>query len=158
MAVQRRYAMTSLGLGAAALGHGLLTWPVDRTLALFVGGAAIVFAAEVAGQQWGLVEHELVPQVLDVPVLVLLAWPATVYVTLRLALFVVPLGLGAALLAALVATLSDVVMEHQGLADGAWRYPRHPWSTARFRGVPYWNFGAWLGLSFLTALLPALVA
>ena len=152
--LHRRYVRPILLLGALALGHGLLTWPADRTLALFVGGAAIAFVAEVVGVQLGLIEHRLEPQVLGVPVIVLLGWPATVYVTLRLALVALPLGVGAALLAAVLATLQDVVLDPRGVEDGAWRYPRVPVSVERYRDVPYWNFAAWFVISFVTALLP----
>ena len=154
--LQRRYAWPILGLGAVTLAHGLLTWPADRTLALFVGGAAIAFAAEVVGVQLGLLEHRLEPQVLGVPVPVLLAWPATVYVALRLSLLVLPVGVWAALLAAALATLQDVYLDPRGVEDGAWRYPRVPVSADRYRDVPYWNFAAWFAVSFVTALLPAL--
>lgn len=155
MDVQRRYGRPILLVVVAALGHGLLTWPVGRTLALFVGGAAIAFAAEVVGVQWGLVEHRLEPQVLGVPLVVIGAWPATAYVALRVALLVVPLGVGAAVLAAVIATLADVVLDPKGVEDRAWRYPRVPVSSSRYQDVPYWNFGAWLVITFLTALLPA---
>lgn len=155
MDIQRRYGRTILLVAVAALGHGLLTWPVGRTLALFVGGAAIAFAAEVVGVQWGLVEHHLEPKVLGVPVLVIVAWPATVYIALRVALLVVPLGVGAAALSAVLATLTDIFLDPKGVEDRAWRYPRVPLSSARYKDVPYWNFGAWLVITFLTALLPA---
>lgn len=147
-----------VGLGVATLAHALLTWPAERAMALFVGGAAIAFAVEVVGVQLGLLEHRLEPQVLGVPAVVLLGWPATVYVALRLALIALPLGQGAALLAAALATLQDVVLDPRGVADEAWRYPRVPLSTRRYRDVPYWNFAAWFAVSFLTALLPTLTS
>lgn len=156
MDLQRQYGRPIVALVVVALGHGLLTWPADRALALFVGGAAIAFAAEVVAVQSGLLEHRLEPQVLGVPVLVIAAWPATVYVALRVATLLVPLGVGAAALAAVLATLQDVVLDPRGVEDGAWRYPRVPVSAARYRDVPYWNFGAWLVISFLTALLATL--
>ncbi len=158
MDVQRRYGRPILALGAVALGHAVVTWPTQRALALFVGGAAIAFAAEVVAVQSGLVEHRLEPKLLGVPALVVLAWPATVYVALRVALLVVPLGVAAAAIAAALATLQDVVLDPRGVEDGAWRYPRVPASTARYRDVPYWNFAAWPVIVFLTAMLPTLVA
>ena len=155
MDLQRRYAAPTLMMGAAALAHALATWPAQRALAVFVGGAAIAFAAEVVAVHLGLLEHHLEPQVIGVPVIVLLGWPTTIYVALRLALFVVPLGLGAAVLAAVLATLSDLVLDPRGVEDRAWRYPRVPVSVNRYRDVPYWNFAAWLVISFLTAMLAA---
>lgn len=158
MDIQRRYTWAVLGLGVVTLAHALLTWPPQRALALFVGGAAIAFAAEVVGVYLGLLEHRLAPQVLGVPIVVAIAWPAVVYVALRLALLVVPLGLAAALLTAVLATLQDIVLDPRGVQDRAWRYPRVPVSVRRYRDVPYWNFVAWFVISFLTALLPAVVA
>lgn len=156
MDVQRRYGGVILALGAVTVAHALATWPAQRALALFVGGAAIAFAAEVVAVQSGLLEHRLEPRLLGVPVLVLLAWPATVYVALRVALLVLPLGVGAAALAAVLATGYDVVADPRGVEQGAWRYPRSPFSTARYRDVPYWNFAAWLAITFLTAMLATL--
>lgn len=156
--LQRRYAWPIVGLGTVSLAHALLTWPPQRALALFVGGAAIAFAAEVVGVYLGLVEHHLEPRVLGVPALVLLGWPATVYVALRLALLAVPLGVVAAVLAAGLATAWDLYVDPIGVRDRAWRYPRVPISARRYRDVPYWNVAAWLVISFLTALLPAVVA
>jgi uncharacterized membrane protein len=146
-----------VALGVVALAHALLTWPPQRALALFVGGAAVAFAAEVVGVHLGLLEHHLEPQVLGVPVVVALGWPATVYVALRLSLLVLPLGIGAALLAAGLATLQDVVLDPRGVEDRAWRYPRVPVSSHRYEDVPYWNFAAWFVISFVTASLPAIV-
>ena len=156
MDIQQRYGRAIVALGVVAVAHALWTWPAERALAVFVGGAAIAFAAEVAVGQAGLLEHRLEPQVLGVPVLVLLAWPATVYVCLRLALVVLPLGVGAAVLTAVLATAYDVVADPRGVEDGAWRYPRVPLSARRYRDVPYWNFAGWLVVSFLTALLATL--
>lgn len=158
MDIQRRYAWPIVGLGVVTLAHALLTWPPQRALALFVGGAAIAFAAEVVAVHLGLLEHQLEPQLLGVPVVVLIAWPATVYVALRLSLLVLPLGVGSAALAAALATLQDIYLDPRGVEDRAWRYPRVPVSVRRYRDVPYWNFAAWLIISFLTALLPAVVA
>jgi len=155
MDVQGRYGRNLLLLGVLAFAHALLTWPVQRALALFVGGAAIAFAAEVAVGQAGLVEHRLEPQVLGVPAVVVLAWPATVYVALRLVATVVPLGLGAAVLTAVLATLVDAWADPRGVADRVWRYPRVPVSRRRYRDVPYWNFAGWLVVAFLIAALAA---
>ena len=157
MDVQRRYGRPILALGAVALVHGLATWPLQRALALFVGGAAVAFVAELVVVQWGLLEHELEPQVLGVPYLVVLAWPATIYVALRVALLVAPAGAAAALLAAALATLADVALDPRGVDDGAWRYPRAPVSVNRYRGVPYWNFAGWFAVTFVTAMLPSVV-
>lgn len=158
MDVERRYTWGILGVGAIALAHAAWTWSPERAAALFVGGAAIAFIGEVVVVQLGLVEHTLEPRVVRVPVLVLLAWPATVYVALRLALLIVPLGVGAAALAAVLATAYDVVADPRGVEAGVWRYPRHPLSAGRYRGVPYWNFAGWFAISFLTALLATVVA
>jgi putative membrane protein len=137
------------------LGHALLTWRPASTAALFVGGGLLAFGAELVGVHTGLLEHELRPQIAGVPVSVILVWPAVVYATYRLALLAVPAGIPAATLAAVLATALDVLTDPNGVREGVWRYPEHPLSTPRFRGVPWWNFMAWFLLVFLTALVAA---
>lgn len=153
----RRYQWTNAVLFAVALGHAALTWPPERTVALFVGGAAIAFGAELVGVRAGLLEHSLRPRVGGVPVTVVLVWPAVVYVCYRLALLVVPGGLPAAALAATVGAVSDLLTDPNGVREGIWRYPEHPLSEPRLWGVPWWNFAAWFVLVFVTALVPVLV-
>lgn len=153
----RRFQLTNGLLFAAALAHALWTWPLRATAALFAGGAALAFGLEAAGIAAGLLRHEARPRVAGVPVSVPLAWPAIVYVTYRVALLVVPAGVPAAALAALLATAADAATDPVMLRRGLWSYPPSRLSSLRFRGVPWWNFLAWLGLVFLTALLPAVV-
>jgi len=93
------------------------------------------------------------PQVLGVPLVVLLAWPATVYVFFRVAGLLVPGGAQAAALAAVAATLLDVVQDPVGVRRGLWSYPESAVSWPRFRGVPWWNFVAWLVVVFVTSML-----
>lgn len=149
-----RYLIGNVVLFAVALAHAALTWPPRAVLALFVGGAAVAGVAEVAVISLGLLEHELTPQVAGVPLVILLAWPAVVYLSLRVALLVAAPGVAAAALAAVVATATDVVTDPHGVESGVWRYPDAPVSTPRYRGVPWWNFAGWLAVVFLTALLP----
>jgi putative membrane protein len=94
------------------------------------------------------------PQVLDVPLVAPLAWPALVYLADRGALLVLPAGVEAAAGAAVLATLPDVATGVDALAEGVWEVPEHPVSGLQWRGVPLWNFAAWLGVVFLTAMLP----
>jgi putative membrane protein len=99
----------------------------------------------------------LKPQLLGVPVTVVVAWPAIVYLAYRVALLVAPAGLEAAALAAVLATALDVPTDPHGVREGVWRYPESAVSEPRFYGVPWWNFLGWLVIVFATAMLPALV-
>jgi putative membrane protein len=139
-----------------ALAHALWTWDLRATLALFLCGMAVAFALETLGVGLGLLRHNFEPQVAGVPVTVVLAWPGVVYVAYRLALVVTPAGVPAAALAAVVATLWDAVTDPGMVERGAWTYPESPVSDPRFRGVPWWNFVAWLAVVFVTALAPTL--
>jgi putative membrane protein len=153
---ERRYQATNVALFAVALAHALLTWPPRSTVALFAGGVLLALAAELLGVHLGLVEHALRWQLGGVPVSVLLAWPAVVYIASRVALLLAPAGAPAAAVAAVLATAFDVLTDPNGVDEGVWRYPETAVSEPRFRGVPWWNFLAWLLVVFLTALLPTL--
>lgn len=154
---RRRYQLSNLLLFALTIGHALLTWPLRETAALYAGGIMIAFAGEVAVVRGGLLEHELRPQLAGVPVSVLLAWPAVVYVFYRIALLVVPARVQAAAVAAVLATAMDLLADPNGVREGVWRYPERPLSEPRFRGVPWWNFAGWLVVVFLTAIVPVMV-
>lgn len=155
---RRRFVVGSLAFAIVALVHALLTWPLRSTLALFLGGVAIAFLAEAAGVRLGLLRHAIQPQVAGVPVVVVLAWPATAYVFYRGAVLLVPPGLPAALVAAGAAMVFDLLTDHIGVEQGYWAYPTSPVPGPRIRGVPWWNFVAWFILVFVTAMLPALVS
>jgi putative membrane protein len=152
-----RYQITNVVLFVVTVAHGLFTWPPRAVVALFVGGAAIAAVGELIVVRTGLVDHELPRQVAGVPLTILLAWPSVVYVSLQIALLAVPLGIEAAVLAAVVGTAGDVMTDPQGVREGVWDYPESPISSPRFRGVPWWNFAGWLVIVFLTAMLPVLV-
>lgn len=153
----RRYQFTNIALFAVATAHALLTWSLRATVALFAGGAAIAFAAELVGVQSGLLDHDLQPQLAGVPLSILFAWPSVVYICYRIALLVVAGGIPAAAIAAVLATVLDVFTDPNGVREGVWHYPEHRISEPRFRGVPWWNFAAWLVIVFLTALLPTVI-
>lgn len=154
MDYEQRFQLTTLVLVAIALVHAVVTWPLADVAVLFLGGATLAFVGEVATVRAGLLEHRLRPQVLGVPLVVLLAWPATVYVFYRLALLAVPPGVPAAVLAAVLATLSDVLQDPMLADRGLWDYPESAISELRYRGVPWWNFAGWLVIVFATAMLP----
>lgn len=152
--VARRYVGGQVALFVLALGHALLTWPPLDVLALFLGGVVVALALEVPAIRAGLLRHNLRPEVVGVPVSVLLAWPAVVYVSVRAAGLIVDGPVATAALAAVVATLFDAVADPPAAAEGAWEYPDTAVSEPRFRGVPWWNFAGWLLVVFLTAMLP----
>ena len=157
MDAKRQFVVGTLSFSTVALAHALWTWPLRSTLVLFVGGAAIAFVGEVNVIRQGLLRHHVEPQVRGVPLVVLAAWPATVYVFYRAAALVVTAGVQAAALAAVVATLFDVFQDPVGVERGLWTYPAARLSEPRWRGVPWWNFAGWLVIVFVTAMLPALV-
>lgn len=150
----QRHQVTNVVLFVLTLSHALLTWPLRATAALFLGGIAIAFALEVIGIRIGLFRHNFQPQIAAVPVTILLAWPAIIYLTHRVALLVTAAPLPAAALTAVIATVADALTEPIMIDKGAWEYPERPISRPRLYGVPWWNFVAWLGIVFVTALLP----
>lgn len=150
----RRYTLSNVAVFVVGLGHALLTWPLGDVAALFGVGATVVFVLEALGIAAGLHRHQMTPQVLGVPLVVVGAWPAIVYVTYRFALLAQPAGVQAAAGAALLATLIDAFTEVDALAVGVWSYPEHPLSRLRFAGVPWWNVAAWLAIVFVTAMAP----
>ncbi|MFB6310129.1 MAG: carotenoid biosynthesis protein [Salinirussus sp.] len=152
-----RYDVGNLVVTAAAFGHALSTWPALATGVLFLAGMALAFLAEAAVVRLGLLRHEIQPQVFGVPISVVLVWPAIVYVCLRIALLLGPSGLGAALLAAVMGVVANVIMDPLGVAEGVWAYPEHPVSRPRFRGVPWWSFAGWLVIVTITAMVPLTV-
>ena len=149
--------MVATGVAALALVHAVGTWTPRRTAALFVGGAAIAFVAEAVVVRLGVLRHHTGPRLAGVPVAVVLAWPATVYVFYRAASLVVPPGVPAAGLAAVAATAVDVVADPVGVEAGHWSYPEAAVSRPRLRGVPWWNVVGWLAIVFATAMLPVLL-
>ncbi|MFB6308348.1 MAG: carotenoid biosynthesis protein [Haloarculaceae archaeon] len=153
----RRYQVTNIALFLVAVLHAFLTWNRRSALVLFLGGIAITFGLEAVGIAAGLLEHELRPQILGVPVSVVLVWPSIVYGAYRIALLVAPSGVEAALVAAVLATGLDVLTDPNGVRDGVWRYPETAIPGPRFRGVPWWNFVGWLVIVFATAMLPTVV-
>lgn len=153
----RRYAAGNLLLFAGALGHALLTRSLPAVLALFAGGALLAFLAEAAAVRSGLLCHRLHPKLAGVPLPIPLAWPGVTYVSYLAALLVVPSGVAAAALAALLATAADLLADPVAVREGVWVYPRSRLSEPRFRGVPWWNFLGWIALVFTVAMLPASV-
>lgn len=154
---RRRNRLVTLALCGLAPAHALFTWPLVTVVALFGGGVLVAAPLEMTGVRAGLLEHRLRPQVADVPLAVVAAWPTVVYVSYRVALLVAPSPVAAAVLAAAIATLWDAVVDPVMVRRGAWTYPPSPVSRPRFRGVPWWNFVAWPCVVFVTAMLPTLV-
>ena len=149
MADRRIFAGTVVAIGSVAFAHAAVTWPPYATIAFFGGGAILAFVAEAVVINRGWLEHHIGPKLLGVPLYVLFGWTGTVYIAFRVALLVTD-GWIAVLIAGVLATSYDILIDHRGVADGHWTYtddlpgPRH-------RGVPWWNFAGWLGISCLTA-------
>ena len=147
----RVFAASTVGLGALALAHALLTWPPAATLALFLGGALVAFVAEAAVVGLGFLEHHIGPKLLGVPIYILFGWTGAIYVTFRIALILTD-GWQAVLLAAAIATTYDLLTDHQGVDDGHWTYTDSI-PGPRLRAVPWWNFVGWFVISAITASL-----
>ena len=151
MSDERRFVWSTVGVGLLALAHALVTCPFPRTVALFAGGAALAFVAEVVGINLGLLDHHVGPKVLGAPLYVLFGWTGTIYVALRIALLATS-GVPAILVAAALTTTYGILVDHRGVEEGLWTYtddlpgPRH-------RGVPWWNYAGWFLLTTLTSTL-----
>ncbi|WP_054584448.1 carotenoid biosynthesis protein [Halolamina pelagica] len=116
----------------------------------------VAFAAEAPAIRAGLFSHYLRPQLVGVPVSILLAWPAVVYLAVRAASLIVDGPLAVAGTAAVLATLADAIVEPRAVAAGAWAYAKMI-PGPRLYGVPWWNAAGWLVVVFVTALLPTAV-
>lgn len=149
MVDQRVFAGTIVVIGVAALAHAVLTWPVFATIAFFGGGALLAFVAEAVVINRGWLEHHIGPKLLHVPVYVLFGWTGTVYLAYRVALLVTE-GWIAVVVAGVLATSYDILVDHRGVSDGHWTYT-DDLAGPRYRGVPWWNFAGWLVISCLTA-------
>jgi hypothetical protein len=145
----QEFRATVLAVGAVALGHALVTWPLAATGALFGGGAAVAFAAEAVVIRLGWLDHHVGPKLLGVPLYVLAGWTGTVYLAYRAALLATD-GWPAVAAAAALATTYDLLTDHRGVADGHWTY-NTTLGGPEFRGVPWWNYAGWLAVSATTA-------
>ncbi|MFB6121701.1 MAG: carotenoid biosynthesis protein [Halobacteriaceae archaeon] len=144
-----RVVGTTLVFGLAALAHAALTWPLAATLALFGGGAAVAFVAELGAVQRGWLVHHVGPKVAGVPLYALLGWTSTVYGALRVALLVTD-GWAAVAGASALATTADALTDHRGVAAGWWTYT-DALPGPDVLGVPWWNAVGWAVVSGLTA-------
>lgn len=149
MVSKRNFAATTIAVGVIALTHAVITWPLSAMLALFGGGVVVAFVAEAVVINLGWLEHTIGPKVVGVPLYILFGWPGTIYAAFRVALLGTD-GWVAVAVAAVLATTYDVLTDHQGVADGHWRYT-DDLSGPRYRGVPWWNYCGWFLISSLTA-------
>ena len=149
MADRRSFAGTVVAIGIVAVVHALVTWPLFATIAFFCGGVIVAFVAEAVAINRGWLEHHIGPKLVGVPVYILFGWTGTVYVAFRVALLVTD-GWGAVVMAGVLATGYDILIDHRQVEDGHWTYTDDHYGP-RFRGVPWWNFAAWLVISWLTA-------
>lgn len=154
MAGFRAFVTSTVVLGIVALVHAMLTWPIDATIALFVGGATVAFVAEAIVIHLGWVDHAIGPKAIGVPIYVLFGWTATIYFAFRVALLVTA-GWVAVLLAAGLATGYDILVDYRGVEDGHWTYTDEL-PGPRFREVPWWNFVGWFMISGVTAGIASL--
>ena len=145
----RVFAASTVALGLVALAHAAFTWSPYATIALFGGGALVAFVAEAVVIHRGWLAHHIGPKLVGVPLYVLFGWTGVIYVCVRLSLFVAD-GWPVVVLAGILATTYDVLVDHRGVADGHWTYTDEL-PGPRVRGVPWWNFAGWFVISCLTA-------
>jgi putative membrane protein len=142
-----------------ALVHRGLAWALGMFVLSAGGGLAVEAVGVRTGVPFGDYSYSatLGPQVLDVPVVVPLAWTMMAYPVLlaarRLTRHWVPV-VGAFGLAAW-----DVFLDPQMVADGRWTWADPTPSLPGVPGVPLTNYAGWLAAGFvlmllLTALLP----
>jgi uncharacterized membrane protein len=122
---------------------------VAATAAFFGGGALVSFLAEAVVIRLGWLEHHVGPKALGVPLYVLFGWTGSVYVAFRVALLVTT-GWTAVVVAAVLATAYDLLVDPRGVEDGHWTYT-DDLPGPRRRDVPWWNFTGWLAVSATTA-------
>lgn len=146
-----RMVATTGVLGAGAVGHALLTWPIDAVVVLFGLGALLAFVGEAIVINRGWLVHHIGPRLLGVPVYALIGWVATIYVGIRIAL-VVTTGWPAVALAATLTTGYDLLTDHYGVQAGFWTYTDTS-PGPRYRGVPWWNYAGWFGLTAVMAVI-----
>ncbi|MDY6819069.1 MAG: carotenoid biosynthesis protein [Halobacteriales archaeon] len=151
MPSNRVFALTASVLGVIALTHAVLTWPPNAVVAFFVGGGFVAVVAEAIAINLGWLDHHIGPQVIGVPVYLPLAWTGFVYIAFRLALLV-STGWPAVVLTAAIATTYDLLTDHRGVAEGHWSYTDDLPGPHR-RGVPWWSFAGWFGISSATAAI-----
>lgn len=141
MARERIFIASTVLIGALSLIHALVTWPSGATIALFAAGGLVAFLGEAIAIRAGFVEHYLGRSVWNVPLYVLGGWVGVTYVAFRVALLITD-GIVAVLVAASLATIYDVTVDHTGVERGYWSYPADP-PGPRHRGVPWWNYAGW---------------
>lgn len=149
MVSNRAFATSTVLLGIVTFAHAVATWPPSATGALFGGGVLVAFIAEFIAVNLGWLDHHIGPRIAGVPLYLLFGWPGTIYVAFRIALLATD-GWVAVGVAAVIATIYDFLTDHQGVQDGHWTYT-DDLPGPRYRGVPWWNFGGWFVISFVTA-------
>jgi len=149
MVSKRVFAATTIAVGGVTFAHAVVTWPLTATLALFGGGALVAFIAEAVAINLGWLAHNIGPKAVGVPLYLLVGWPGTIYVAVRIALLIAD-GWAAVAVAAILATTYDLVTDHVGVEDGHWTYT-DDLPGPRYRNVPWWNYVGWLLISCLTA-------
>ena len=145
------FAIAAAGVGVITLIHAIIVWPIHAVVVFFVGGAFIAFTFEWIAIRSGVLDHHTGPYIDGVPIYLLAAWPGTIYIAFQISLLFTE-SWAVIVLSALIATFYDIATDHYGIEAGNWTYSNSiPGPT--FRGVPWWNFGAWFVISALTVLI-----
>ena len=145
-------------MGGFSLTHAMYTLGVRNAAVFFILSTVISFAFESLGVATGAIfgpyhyADKLGPQLLNVPVLVPIAWFMVIYPSYAMANYIITgdtryrpeAGLarqvGLALLSGILMTAWDLVLDPQMVGEGYWT-----WHTeGAYFGIPVQNFVGWL--------------
>ncbi|MCJ7736669.1 MAG: carotenoid biosynthesis protein [Anaerolineae bacterium] len=145
-------------MGGFSLAHAMYTLGIRNAAVFFILSTVISFAFESVGVATGTIfgpyhyADKLGPQLLNVPVLVPIAWFMVIYPSYAMANYIITgdtryrpeTGLarqvGLALLSAILMTAWDLVLDPQMVGEGYWT-----WHTeSAYFGIPVQNFVGWL--------------
>ena len=145
-------------MGGFSLTHAIYTLGIRNAAVFFILSTIISFTFESLGVATGAIfgpyhyADKLGPQLLNVPVLVPIAWFMVIYPSYALANYIVtgspryrpetrvPRQVGLALLSAMLMTAWDLVLDPQMVEEGYWT-----WHTeGAYFGIPVQNFIGWL--------------
>ena len=145
------------GLGAVGvLAHATLTASPRFAVGFAIIAVGLAFPAESLVVRTGRLVHGSHPQVRSVAVAALAGWISLTYPSFRVAEWILGASgttLGTGLLAGLIATTFDGLVDPIGVRRGWWVYPPAPLSRPRVLGVPWWNSLGWFGLSAAVVFL-----
>ncbi|MCU0284332.1 MAG: carotenoid biosynthesis protein [Candidatus Nanopelagicales bacterium] len=140
---------------AAGASHAILHRGAAWAAGLYLPTAAIGFAVEALGTATGLpfgdyrYGERLGPMLLDVPLLIPLAWCMAAYPMLLLARRLASTRMGVTLIGAWTLMAWDLFLDPQMVGEGHWAFADPTPALPGSPGIPLTNYAGW----FLTGLL-----